>query len=211
MLVFILNILISLGSIITALFALSIIFNYDLPMFFIITQKYFPVYLRLIAKYNVKYPCVMDYVSKSDTHFKDIKGIDDRQAFIFIKDSSFVIINRHDTNIYVEIPFESILYRSCHISGTYGEFYKFVISLTYKCYGKEERFSFATPYYHHKIDPLIHRMYPNLLNDEKLYDFICENFPNEDEYEHQRKLERNKRSSIIFETSIFHNFTNDAE
>ena len=207
----------SLSSICMVMFVLAIrVFNYDLLAFFKITQRYFPIYRKLMSKYQVQYPCVMDSVYKNNTSFRDIKGIDDRQAYIFIKDTDFVIINRHDTNIYVEIPFESILYRNCSISGTYGERYDFYISLTYKLRDKEETFSFSTPYYHHKIDPFIHRLFPGLLNDENLYDFVFNNFISEEDYENnrrkQRLLERSRSHDDFFETSPFHKLTTiDAE
>lgn len=198
--------------IITTIFMVHSLFDaYGDPIknYYKITRKYFPVYRELISKYNAKYPCVMDYIGLWESASHNLKGISNLNSFIFIKDRSFVITSSIDSDIYVEIPFKSIIYHHSYVSGTYGKEYCFRITLFFKTYNSIESFSFYTLDYEHTIDKRINKKYPDLLNDEKLFDFVCENFPNEEEYRRKRDLER---SNISFETSIFHKFTRiDAE
>ena len=186
--------------------------NISISKYYTITRKYIPKYKELISEHQAIYPCVMDKVMTMNSSLHQNKWISSLNSCIFIKDQSFIIANSSDANIYLEIPFSSITYHDSRISGSYGSKYGFYIRLVIYGVHEIESFSFRTLKYHHKIDRLIHKRYPNLLNDENLYDFICENFPNEEEYERQRNLERNNRSNKIFETSVFHKFTNiDAE
>lgn len=206
----------SLGRfLISLIFFLIILLRYlniSISKYYAITRKHIPKYKELIREHQAVYPCVMDKVMTMNSSLHRKKWISSLNSYIFIKDQSFIIANSSDPDVNVEIPFSSIIYHDSHISGTYGSKYGFYIRFIIHGVHETESFSFITLKYHHKIDRLIHKIYPNLLNDEKLYDFICENFPNEDEYEHQRKLERNKQSSIIFETPVFHKFTTiDAE
>lgn len=171
--------------------------------------RFIPQYKRLISQYGAKYPCVMESVSTRDTSFHNLKGIYNLESYIFIKDESFVIVSTENPDIYVEIPFKSIIYHHSYCSSANsGTTYSYSIELFFMSNNNIENLWFRTLYYNHKLC----KRYPDLLCDDQLYDFVCENFPSKEDYERQRKLERNNQSSIIFETSIFHNFTNiDAE
>lgn len=186
--------------------------NISIQKFYVIVRKYIPKYKDLINKYDAIYPCVMDHVQTCDSSFERIKGISNLYSFFFIKDKSFIIVSLLDPNVYVEIPFTSIIYHNSHILGNYGEKYSFLIDIYFKGIHRTESFAFTTLDYHHKIDKIIHKLHPGMLNDENLYDFICENFPNEEDYKRKCNFERSNITDSFFETSIFHKFTNiDAE
>lgn len=182
--------------------------NISIEKFYVITRKYIPKYKDLINKYDAIYPCVMDHVQTCDSSFERIKGISNLYSFFFIKDNSFVIVSSLDPDIYIEIPFASIIYHNSHILGNYGEKYSFLIDIYFKGIHRTESFAFTTLDYHHKIDGRIHKKNPGMLNDENLYDFICKNFPTEEEYKRKRNLEKSKFDDNFFETSIYHILTN---
>lgn len=171
-----------LVSLIFFVFVLLRALDISIENLYLITRKYIPKYKELINKYDAKYPCVMSNVQTCNSSFKNIKGISNLHSYFFVKDKSFVIVSSLDPDVYVEIPFTSIIYHDCFILGTYGNKYFFHINLRFKGLYNIESFTFSTLRYHHKIDRFIHKRYPGLLNDENLYDFICENFPSEEEY-----------------------------
>lgn len=169
----------------SCLFFIFVLFTFyggPIKNYYKITRKYFPVYRELISKYDAKYPCVMDHVGLWESASHNLKGVSDLNSFIFIKDEAFAIVSSIDPDIYVEIPFKFIIYHDSSIVGTYGQKYDFCFDLYIKFDSDIEWFHFTTPRYEHKIDKRINKKYPGLLNDEKLFDFVCENFPNEKEY-----------------------------
>ena len=171
--------------------------------------RYIPKYKKLISQYDAKYPCVMESVSTRDTSFHNLKGIYDLKSYIFIKDASFVIISTANPDIYIEIPFKSIIYHDSYCAGrNSGENYYYRFELFFKLNNDIERLWIFTLEYNHKLC----KKYPDLLCDDQLFNFICENFPDEEEYRRQRDLERRRSYDDFFETSIFHKFTTiDAE
>lgn len=167
--------------------------------------RYIPKYKKLISQYNAKYPCVMQSVSTTDTSFKNLKGIYNLKSYIFIKDESFVIISTENPDIYIEIPFNSIIYHHTISDRNISITYSYWFEIFFKLDNDIERLWFSTLYYNHKLC----KKYPDLLCDDQLYDFVCEHFIDKKEYQCRRDIERHNQFS---ETSIFHKFTNiDAE
>ena len=168
--------------------------------------RFIPQYKRLISQYDAKYPCVMERVSTRDTSFHNLKGIYNLKSYIFIKDESFVIISTANPDIYVEIPFKSIIYHDSFCANkNSGETYYHRFELFFKLNNEIESLYFTTLYYNHKLC----KKYPELLCDDQLLDFVCEHFIDKKEYQRRRDIERHNQ---FFQTSIFHNFTNiDAE
>ena len=167
--------------------------------------RFIPKYKKLISQYNAKYPCVMESVYTQNTSFHNLKGIYHLKSYIFIKDESFVIISTANPDIYIEIPFNSIIYHHTISDRNISITYSYWFEIFFKLDNDIERLWFSTLYYNHKLC----KKYPDLLCDDQLYDFVCEHFIDKKEYKRRRDLEK---SNQLFETSIFHKFTNiDAE
>ena len=141
--------------------------------------RYIPKYKKLISQYNAKYPCVLESVYTQNTSFHNLEGIYHLKSYIFIKDESFVIISTANPDIYIEIPFKSIIYHDSHSSSrNSGETYRYCFELFFKLTNDVESLCFYTSYYNHKLC----KKYPDLLCDDQLFDFVCKNFKTRKEY-----------------------------
>lgn len=141
--------------------------------------RFLPKYKELISKHNAKYPCVMDCICTRDTSFHNLKGIFNLKSYIFIKDESFVIISTANPDIYVKIPFSSIIYHNSYFHTIdAGKTHKYCFRLFFKSNDKIEQLDFDTIYYNHKLC----KKYPDLLCDDQLFDFVCQNFKTHKEH-----------------------------
>ena len=137
-----------------------------------------PKYKKLVSQYNAKYPCMMFYLYTLETSFHNFTGLYRANSYIFIKDESFIIISTENPDIAIQIPFKSIICQESHRDNFYDdERYNYFIDLIFKANDGVERISFFTLPYNHKLC----KKYPDLLCDDQLFNFVCENFIDSDE------------------------------
>lgn len=165
---------------------LVLVFSLQLHAFFknnpgckiLIKFRYIPKYKKLISQYNAKYPCMMFYLDTQETSFHNFIGTYFATSYIFIKDESFIIISTKNPGICIQIPFKSIICQDtyCHHFDD-GVRYNYFFDLFFKANDNVERIVFCTLPYNHKLC----KKYPDLLCDDQLFNFVCENFIDSDE------------------------------
>ena len=144
--------------------------------YFLIRFSMLPTYKKLEAKYNAKYPTIMNEIYSP---FDELSIFDNYKAFFFATDNCFKIISPKRPELKIEIPFSNIL---CHRNYIHNEkrntHYTILFQLCIDIADTPKWLTFENLSYNHKID----KKYGNRLNGKDLYKFICENFMNEDEY-----------------------------
>ncbi len=182
-----LSIILSIYAIIILLIYAIIFFGYIyflwndyvkniLRKFFFIKFRALAVYNKLEERYNAKYPTIMNEIYSP---FEELSVFDNCKAFFFVSDNCFRIISPKRPELNTIIPFSDVI---CHHSVIQGEkrntHYKTLFQLCILINGAPKWLGFENLPYNHKID----KKYGNRLNGKDLYNFICENFMNEDEY-----------------------------
>lgn len=174
-------------SIVQILVFLYFIWKFDLKKYYIIFFKVIPFYNKLEKEYNAKYPTVMDSIYGLQSF--DIDARDNLETFFFVSDSSFHIVSSTRSDLNIQIPFESVLYHSCHINISSKYDYEYHINLGLLIdNNKILGIAFDTLEYNHRID----KKYGTRLSGEELYNFIKENFIDKKTYE---------QSPLCFSTS----------
>lgn len=153
------------------------IWYFFLKKLFLIRFKVIPFYNKLEKEYNAKYPTVM-----ADIYGWRSFNIDERdelETFFFVSDSSFHIVSSTRPDLHIEIPFESVLYHNCHIyiNSKYNYNYRINLALLIGN-NKILEIAFDTLEYNHRID----KKYGTRLSGEELFNFIKENFIDEEAY-----------------------------
>ena len=168
--------LIILFLIAIGMFAFLIWFLF-LKKLFIIRFKAIPFYNKLEKEYNAKYPTIMADIY--GLRYFNIDARDELETFFFVSDSSFHIVSSTRPDLYVKIPFETVLYHDCHININSKYDYNYHINLGLLIdNNKTLEIAFDTLDYNHRLD----KIYGTCQNDEDLYNFIKENFIDEETY-----------------------------
>ena len=143
---------------------------------YFIRFKVIPFYDKLEREYGAKYPTIMDSIAH-DT----IGGLSPRnelETFLFVSDSSFVIVSSADPNFRIDIPFDTVLYQHSWMSAISKYDYTYSIKIRFIYNHKEYNLQFSTLEYNHKMD----KKYGNRLNGLDLYNFMCNNFETNENY-----------------------------
>lgn len=143
---------------------------------FFIKFRAIPIYNKLEEKYNAKYPTIMNDIYSP---FDELSVFDNRKAFFGVSDNCFRIVSLKRSDLNIEIPFSDII---CHHAVIFHEKtdprYTIIFQLRFPVNGIPKWLTFENLSYNHKID----KKYGNRLNGKDLYNFICENFMQKDEY-----------------------------
>lgn len=136
---------------------------------FFIRFTIIPFYDKLACEFSAKYPTVMDNI-----HIPSfgLSARNNLENYCYLSKDSFILVSSVDPNFHAEIPFDTLLYHESYSTILSKHEYYFSISFTFMQNGREERLSFTSIDYNHKLD----KKYGIRLSGEELFNFIDSTF-----------------------------------
>lgn len=153
------------------------LWSFILKKRFLIRYKILPFYDYLEKNFDAKYPTVMAEIY-CPNEWCGISNRDKLNAYIYVSDESFIVVNSVNSDFCFEIPFSSVIFQGTKIEAVSNNEYYFFIYLHVLHDNKQQSFAFYTLDYNHKLD----KKYGDRLSGEALYNFIRSNFIDKDTY-----------------------------